>query len=492
MRNSYLIPIALLCCSLLLSIDVNRAFAAGFTLVDYGGGQVPDSITRQGSFIFVGSVASDNVKVFNANTQALVTTIAGVTDPEALYIGTDATRVYSFDSDGALIEIDAVNHAVLRSLSPGCSGSTGTVANNFLYCATAGEVVHKINLATMATAFSSTTLNAGATPCDTIQGLSYDSDSDIMFAGCNASNRVVSVEAFLVSGTPDFAYAYTGARLLAWNEDNTNLLICSASVARQLVDYTQAVGFSGITTIGDATGTCNATPHLTYHSNSNRFIMETAASTETLDFIDASDGTQLYSQALSGASNAEQVFAYSNEIVYGTRANTDDWFIFDTSGIPLGSGGTPDDTTGLDCTLPENANILICRLGGDCDNGTVLGCVGDTVLGNSTDDSDTGLIDVICGVGFIDCNANPDIKTNGIGYLLLAVALGIEIGILWVASRGDLRQIPTFIWFTATIAIIAALTLFNWIDGTMLVLGVIIAVALAAAKARGFFGGDSF
>lgn len=485
MKNSVIVPLAILLCSSLIIYDTEKVFAAGFTLVDYGGGQAPDSITRQGSFIFVGSVGSDNVKVFNVADNSLVTTIAGVTDPEALYIGSDATRVYSLDSDGSLIEIDAVNHAVLRSLAHGCTGSLGTVASNFLYCSTGAEVINKINLASMSTVFSSTTLNAGGTPCDGIQGLTYDSNSDIMFAGCNTSNRVVAVEGFLTSGTPDFSFAYTGARLIAWNEDNTNILICSSSVARQLVDYTTGAGFTSLVTIGDATETCNSTPHLVYHSASNRFIMETAASTETLQFIDGSDGSQLYSQALSGTSNAEQVFAYSNDIVYGARANTDDWFIFDTSGIPLGAGGSEEEEPviigGVNCSLPENENKLICRVTDP------IGGAGNFVIGNGT----SGLTGIGCSIGLVDCSTDTNPRTNGLGLLIFIASLFLLVGMFYLTIGRDAFQIPIYIWILIILADAAFFTITGLIDPIFLILAAVGIIALAASRLKSVILGGS-
>ena len=90
--------------------------------------------------------------------------------------------------------------------------------------------------------------------------------------------------------------------------------------------------------------------------------------------------------------------------------------------------------------------------------------------------------------GIID-GSNPDIKTNGVGYLLLIIAIGIMIGIMWVASRGQLTEIPTFIWFIGIIALVASFTFMNMVDATILIIAIVVVVAFATAKARNVFGG---
>ena len=66
--------------------------------------------------------------------------------------------------------------------------------------------------------------------------------------------------------------------------------------------------------------------------------------------------------------------------------------------------------------------------------------------------------------------------------------MGIMIGIFWVASRGDLGSIPTFLWFIATLAIIGMITAFDLIDPTVLIVAIIAIIALATARAKGIFG----
>jgi hypothetical protein len=154
---------------------------------------------------------------------------------------------------------------------------------------------------------------------------------------------------------------------------------------------------------------------------------------------------------------------------------------------PSGGGGGTGSTGGVDCTDPAFSYRLICNVG----NGGLTGA------SNLLNQSSTN---ILCQVGLIACtqdpngnfNANnPDIKTNGVGYILVAIAIALFVGILWVASRGQLTEIPTFIWFIGTIAIVGTITAFGWIDPTFLIITIITIVAFAVAKARGIFGGQT-
>ena len=134
------------------------------------------------------------------------------------------------------------------------------------------------------------------------------------------------------------------------------------------------------------------------------------------------------------------------------------------------------------CQQPENFNILSCVL----ERGNTTPLVGASeTIGNSTNT-------IVCQLGLIECTNfvpnNPDTKTNGVGYLILFVGLGIMIGIFWVASRGDLGSIPTFLWFIATLSIVGVITAFDLIDATILIVAIIAIIALATAKVKGIFG----
>jgi len=142
------------------------------------------------------------------------------------------------------------------------------------------------------------------------------------------------------------------------------------------------------------------------------------------------------------------------------------------------------------CEQPENFNILRC----------VLERGDTTPLMGASEQIDESATNIICQIGLVACTQDADgnftpvddnIQTNGIGYIILVVALGILIGIFWVASRGDLGSIPTFLWFIATLAVVGTITAFDFIDPTFLVIAIIAIIALAVAKTKGLFGSSA-
>lgn len=507
----------------LVFYDIQPALAFSVTTFQNGTTDVRATVTKYGNSVgditAVGDVVTDSVYLRNAHTQVLITTIGSVVDPAYAFTsevasgnGDDFVYFLGGATGNIIYEIDIVDQILVRSVTTSCSAVTDgfyvDYVNGFFYCADATELVYKYSIGSLAPTFISSTFNAGGTPCDAIEGLSYDSASDTMFALCATTDNIVGVVGYLTSGTPDFSIAtgaITGGQI-AFNTREENIASCQNTLSPKLYNWSASTGFTFWKDLGAAGDNCAVNKYsgrMLYDFTSDRyFFME---DNNIFHVIDGTTGIGILTTTISTTGTVGMMQVVPTTIVnpshvWGaieSNGANNDYYDVDLSGVALGSngetGGAGGGTGGIDCTLEENENILICRLtGGECQGG-VLQCVGNTVLGNSTDDSDVGLIDVICGVGFVDCASNPDIKTNGIGYLLLAVALGVEIGILWVASRGDLREVPTFIWFIASIAIVGAFTLMNFIDATFLVLSVITVVALAAAKARGLFGGgDSF
>lgn len=152
------------------------------------------------------------------------------------------------------------------------------------------------------------------------------------------------------------------------------------------------------------------------------------------------------------------------------------------SGILESSGETPTEEF---CSQPENENILICRL----EDSPPLTGASELLNQSSTN--------IVCMIGLLSCTQdaegnftpdNPDIQTNGVGYLLTIVTFGILISIFWLASGGRLGDIPTFVWFIATLSVLGLMVGFGFLDVTFLLIGVIAIIALAVAKAKGIFG----
>ena len=152
-----------------------------------------------------------------------------------------------------------------------------------------------------------------------------------------------------------------------------------------------------------------------------------------------------------------------------------------------------DDTIGgINCNLPENANILICRLGGD---GT-LGSAGAFVIGNVS--AGTGFLGIGCSIGLVDCTEDQDPRSNGLGLLIFIASIFVIVGIFYRSlGAGATFQLPVFIWVIIIVALSAFFTITNIIDPIFLILSVIAVIALAVPKvigmiqSRGFGGGSS-
>lgn len=137
------------------------------------------------------------------------------------------------------------------------------------------------------------------------------------------------------------------------------------------------------------------------------------------------------------------------------------------------------------CDLPENANILRCRLGDD-----ELTGVGEEV--------GSGIAELGCEVIFADCSEDTDPRTNGIGLLIFIASIFVVIGMFYFTIGRDAFHMPIFIWIIIIVALSAFFTLANIIDPVFLVLSIVAVIALAVPKVIGIiqnrgggFGGGS-
>lgn len=140
---------------------------------------------------------------------------------------------------------------------------------------------------------------------------------------------------------------------------------------------------------------------------------------------------------------------------------------------------TPEPSTsgGIDCNLPANFNILICRLGGD---GT-LGSAGAFVVGNIS--QGTGILGLGCSVGIVDCTEDDNPQTNGLGLLIFIASIFVIVGMFYRSLGAKATfQLPVFIWVVIIIALSAFFTITQLIDPIFLILSVIAVVALAVPK----------
>lgn len=147
---------------------------------------------------------------------------------------------------------------------------------------------------------------------------------------------------------------------------------------------------------------------------------------------------------------------------------------------------SPKETGGIDCSLAENENILICRLGGD---GT-LGSAGAFVVGNTTEG--TGILGIGCSIGLVDCVSDPNPQTNGLGLLIFIASVFVVVGMFFKSMGAQATfQMPMYIWIVLLLGLSAFFTITGLIDPVFLILTVVGLIALGAPKIAGMIKGGS-
>lgn len=146
----------------------------------------------------------------------------------------------------------------------------------------------------------------------------------------------------------------------------------------------------------------------------------------------------------------------------------------------------PNIVGGVDCSLPANIQTVLCRTGGS-DKGNIGGA-GDYVVGDGAEG--TGVTGILCSLGFVDCAVNPDLKTNGLGYLMFIGGIALMMGLFLFISKGNLIAIPVFIWIIGILALAGAMALFNIIDPVIFIITIVAVVALAVPKIVSTIRGD--
>ena len=138
------------------------------------------------------------------------------------------------------------------------------------------------------------------------------------------------------------------------------------------------------------------------------------------------------------------------------------------------------------CAQPENADILICRNGGNGEAGSA----GAFIIGNVS--QGTGIVGIGCNLGFVDCVSNPDIKTNGLGLLIFTASIFVVVGMFYYLAGRHAFEMPVFIWILIIIALSAFFTITQVIDPVFLIISIVVIVALAAPKVLGALRGNTF
>lgn len=101
-------------------------------------------------------------------------------------------------------------------------------------------------------------------------------------------------------------------------------------------------------------------------------------------------------------------------------------------------------------------------------------------LGSASESTATSLNNMFVQIGLVE--EGSDITTNGVGYMIVVVLMGIMVAMFALASNMELNRIPTFVWFLGALAILGASAGFGVVDATFFIIGILVIIALASAK----------
>lgn len=512
MKNNFILVFLAIALSftLLLSDNIESAYAFSLTSYNNGTTDVRAVVTKYGNSVgditAIGDIVTDSVYLRNTHTLALLATITGVTDPAFAFVsntanGANFVYFYGGATGNIVYEINIVDRFLVRSVTTSCSAvSDGFYVDSnagAFYCADATELVYKYSIASLVPLTISTTLNAGATPCDGIEGLSYDSTTDTMFALCATTDNIVGVIAWSTSGTPDFSVAtgaITGGQI-AFNTREDNISSCQNTLAPKLYNWSASTGFTFWKDLDASTVNCQVGKYsgrMLYEFTTDRFFLQDSGG--TIRIFDGTNGNSILNIATGGTGNAGMMALTGTDLleipqVWGAfegAGGNSDYYNLDLEGVAFGSNGDEfveggNIIGGIDCSLPENENKLICRVTDP------IGGAGNFVIGNGT----SGLTGIGCSIGLVDCTTDTNPRTNGLGLLIFIATLFVIIGSFYYTIGRETFNIPVFIWIVIILAVSAFFTITGLIDPIFLILTAIAIVALAANRLKGMLAGSS-
>jgi len=471
------------------------------------------SVVRIGNQVWVGSTtADDNINIYVSG--ALVHTVS-VTDPLRLDVYNNRVYVYTFASTVLEYEPNAVTFVpnLLRTSAGLACGLTAftpyfSVDDGALWCSTpTTDVIKRLDLDTF-TITSSTTTNTGGSACDNPSQITYDFETDTVFAPCDTTNNVVAIEAPMISGTPDYGVSRTVTTntKLAYNPDTNKLFVGGGGVVAILYTVTPATSIVADVTFTNL-GTSGGDVIL---DKAGHFIWGDDTS-EDIRIFDSADGTLLISGSVTtvnGGTGGSMFFAYSATIVYAGNigASSQNYAVIDLTGVATGGEGGGIIGASV-CYVDRNfdgiADFIFYDVGGpdgfptvgNPDAGVPDGMCDWSGFGTTSPppitDAGGGLI---CLTGIIPCTngqpTDPNPQTNGLGYLLVIFLLAIMILLFGVAQMKLGLGIPDWLWMIGTFAVIGFATLVGWIDSTLFIIGAVIIAALGAVSfIKKFAGG---
>jgi hypothetical protein len=203
--------------------------------------------------------------------------------------------------------------------------------------------------------------------------------------------------------------------------------------------------------------------------------MNSSAPSQLLNTFACGDGTGSKNQFAVSQEFGQVACQYSSTLRIVEDVATPE----EENNTGTGTGGSCADTNVICsdfCEIAGNEFLLRCRAEA---NG------GSLSFGNSTTFNPIGGTNdqLVSALGL----SNSDIKTNGVGYLLLAVAL-LLFNSLWIFTvfvmkgRGVVVDNPIYISALISVAIISAFVLMQFTDPLILIVAVVALVALASPK----------
>jgi len=192
--------------------------------------------------------------------------------------------------------------------------------------------------------------------------------------------------------------------------------------------------------------------------------------------------TRIALYSTQSITTCNEAFTFSSEfdqIGYGGTCSVSDSFKI----IELEPTAPEEEPSTAFCDDPANADILICRNGG---NGEI-GSAGAFIMGNIT--QGTGILGIGCSIGLVDCTEDDNPQTNGLGLLIFIASIFVVVGMFYYS--GGLRM-PLFIWAIIIISLSAFFTITGLINPIFLILSIIAIIALTAPKIINYVRGGSF
>lgn len=403
--------------------------------------------------------AGINMRIWSVASNQVLVTGGSSSSPQA--------RLYEVTSTSNL---DLVSQTSLSACTPIGSQYTSRVGTTLVVGCTNGEVRllsqgSNIQIGSFSgmttgsptcTTFQSVMLyssNAGVAICDNTTLIAFTISGSTVTKGdsVTVSTSVTNQRMIFANG---FIYFTGGANAIAFNESTRTFSgdIIAIPTASSGTDMAIAQGGYWVTIGGGNVFLLNASiaPPNNIEFNSNSGV-GTGAAQRVGTF-----NSQTFVMSKGASSENNYNYVIINNIILD---------------------GQPDVTGGIDCTIPANINILICRIASQ--TGGNLGGVGGIL--------DTGIFNVLVNSGLIS-GADTDPKTNGIGYFITILGFGIMAGMFFVATKGEINKIPTFVWMLSAIALLGGITAIGWIDPTFLIIGIVAIIGLAAMQIRNTIG----